>query len=157
MVTDVVERAAAPTAVAPSSPVTRARALALVRLDALALGLAPLLGLGFFAVTTWLAFLRHDHFLTGRFDPEIYTHAAWNSAPGRPFETTLLKTNLSHLAEHVALVLVPIAALYRLLPDPKLLIALQQLALALLGWPLFVVARRVLGSAWQALVVLGCF
>ena len=36
----------------------------------------------------------------------------------RPVATTLLKTNLSHLAEHVALVLVPIAGLYRLLPDP---------------------------------------
>ena len=34
---------------------------------------------------------------------------------------------------------------------------LQQAALALLGVPLFVVARRVLGSPWQALVVLACF
>ena len=53
--------------------------------------------------------------------------------------------------------LLPIAALYRVVPDPKLLIGLQQAALALLGWPLFVVARARLGSAWQALVVLACF
>jgi uncharacterized membrane protein len=134
-----------------------ARGVARVRLDLLALTLAPLLGVGFFAVTTWLAFARHDAFLTGRFDLEIYTQVVWNTAHGRPFETTLLKSNLSHLAEHVALVLVPIAALYRLWPDPKLLIVIQQAALALLGLPLFAVARRALGSPWPALVLLGCF
>ncbi|MCC7368454.1 MAG: DUF2079 domain-containing protein [Chloroflexi bacterium] len=135
----------------------RSQASARIRLDVLALVLAPLLGLGFFAVTTWLAFARHDTFMTGRYDLEIYTQVVWNTAHGRPFETTLLKTNLSHLAEHVALVLLPVAALYRLYPDPKLLIAIQQASLALLGWPLFVVARQRLGSAWQAVVVLAGF
>lgn len=154
MVTDVVTRAAAPIASATRTPV---RSSAWTRLDLLAVVLAPVLGLGFFLVTTWVAFARHDMFLTGRFDLEIYTQVVWNTAHGRPFETTLLKSNLSHLAEHVALVLVPIAALYRLLPDPKLLIAIQQATLALLGWPLFLVARRALGSPWQALIVLACF
>jgi uncharacterized membrane protein len=123
----------------------------------LAPSVAVVLGLAFFGVTTWLAFARHDAFLSGRFDLEIYTQVIWNTGHGHPFETTLLKSNLSHLAEHVALVLLPIAALYRLLPDPKLLLALQQAALALLGLPLFIVARRALGSAWQALIVLACF
>jgi uncharacterized membrane protein len=154
MVTDVIERPA----VSSAPPATaRPHVSARVRFEALALVLAPLLGAGFFAVTCWLAFARHDAFMTGRFDLEIYTQVVWNTAHGRPFETTLLKTNLSHLAEHVALVLLPIAALYRLFPEPKLLIAIQQGALALLGWPLFVVARAKLGSAWSALVVLACF
>jgi uncharacterized membrane protein len=156
MVTDVVERAAI-SAAPPTTVTARARPSARVRLDTVAVVLAPLLGLGFFAVTSWLAFARHDAFLTGRYDLEIYTQVVWNIAHGRPFETTLLKSNLNHLAEHVALVLVPIAAIYRLFPEPKLLIAIQQAALALLGWPLFVVARAKLGSAWQALVVLACF
>lgn len=155
MATDVIEQAATPAAAPPVS--ARSQATSLARLDVLALVLAPLLGVGFFAVTSWLAFARHDMFMTGRFDLEIYTQVVWNTAHGRPFETTLLKTNLNHLAEHVALVLLPIAALYRLIPDPKLLIAIQQGSLALLGWPLFVVARARLGSAWQALAVLGCF
>lgn len=154
MVTDVVNRAAAPVASARSAP---ARASARIGLERLAIVLASGLGLAFFVATTWIAFARHDTFLTGRFDLEIYTQVVWNTANGRPFETTLLKSNLSHLAEHVALVLVPIAALYRLWPDPKLLIAIQQAALALLGVPLFVVARRALGSPWQATLVLACF
>jgi uncharacterized membrane protein len=125
--------------------------------DWLVPALGVVLGLAFFGVTTWLAFARHDAFLTGRFDLEIYTQVIWNIGHGHPFETTLLKSNLNHLAEHVALVLIPIAALYRLLPDPKALLALQQAALALLGVPLFIVARRALGSPWQALMVLACF
>ena len=154
MVTDVVNRVAAPV---PSAARVPARASVRISVDLLALIVAPVLGLAFFGATTWIAFARHDAFLTGRFDLEIYTQVVWNTAHGRPFETTLLKSNLSHLAEHVALVLLPIAALYRLLPDPKLLIAIQQASLALLGWPIFLVAKRALGSAWQASVVLACF
>src|SRR5262249_42728748 len=133
------------------------RSVARTRLDSLAMVLATLCGLAFFAVTSWIALVRHDAFLTGRFDLEIYTQVVWNTAHGQPFATTLLKSNLNHLAEHVALILLPIAAIYRLAPDPKLLILIQQAALALLGVPLFIVARRVLGSAWQALLVVACF
>jgi len=154
MATDVIERPAIPAAFPRR---TRTQATARLRLNLLALVLGSLFGIAFFGVTTWMAFARHDTFMTGRFDLEIYTQVVWNTAHGRPFETTLLKSNLSHLAEHVALVLLPIAAIYRLLPDPKLLILIQQASLALLGWPLFLVARQRLGSAWPALVVLGCF
>ena len=118
---------------------------------------AGALGVGFFALTAWMAFTRHDTFNTGRLDLEIYTQVVWNTAAGRPFETTLLKTNLSHLAEHMALVLVPISWLYRVVPDPKLLIGIQQLGLAFIGWPLFLWARRALGAPAQALVVVACF
>ena len=156
MVTNVAEHIATPADAARLTP-TPDRARGVAGLAALPVVVAVLCGLAFFAVTCWLAFARHDMFLTGRFDLEIYTQVVWNTGHGRPFETTLLKSNLSHLAEHVALVLVPISWLYRLYPDPKFLIALQQGALALLGLPLFVVARRALGSGWQAVLVLACF
>jgi uncharacterized membrane protein len=157
MATDVAERAPAQSLAAVPAGLAPARAAIRLRLEWLALTLAISLGLAFFGVTTWLAIARHDAFLTGRFDLEIYTQVIWNIGHGHGFETTLLKTNLNHLAEHVALSLVPIAALYRLWPDPRLLFMLQQGALTLLGLPLFVVARRALGSTWQALVVLACF
>jgi uncharacterized membrane protein len=154
MVTDV-ERPAA----APRPPLS----LAVPRLRgwALAISLPGLLavsaGVGFWALTTSLAIARYAAFETGRFDLEIYTQVVWNLAHGHPFATTLLKSNLNHLAEHVALALVPISWLYWLLPDPRLLLAIQQGALALLGWPLYAVARRALGSGWMALAVLVCF
>ena len=77
MVTDVVERVAVPAAPPVSA---RAQASSRVRLESLAVALAPLLGIGFFLVTSWMAFVRHDVFLTGRFDLEIYTQVVWNTA-----------------------------------------------------------------------------
>ena len=118
---------------------------------------AVALGGAFVALTLWMALMRHATFNTGRFDLEIYTQVVWNTAHGRPFETTLLKTNLNHLAEHVALVLVPISWLYAAAPDPRVLITIQQVALGLLGWPVYQWASRALGSPWQALVALACF
>ena len=112
MVTNV-ERAAA-----PASPVVvaapRVWDVPLAAYLPTVLGVAS--GAGFWLLTTWMAFARYAAFQTGRFDLEIYTQVVWNTAHGHPFATTLLKSNLSHLAEHVALVLIPISSLYRLLP-----------------------------------------
>ena len=58
-----------------------------------------------------LAIARHNAFASGRQDLEIYLQTLWNTAQGRPFATTLLKSNESHLAEHLALVLLPLAPL----------------------------------------------
>jgi uncharacterized membrane protein len=153
MVTDV-ERATAPR---PPAMVAVSGVRALPALASLPGVLAVGAGAGFWALTTWMAFARYAAFETGRFDLEIYAQVVWNIAFGQPFATTLLKSNLSHLAEHVALVLIPISWLYRVVPDPRLLLAIQQLALALLGWPLYAMARRALGSGWAALAVLICF
>jgi len=155
----VAEHAAAPPAMSrarasdPPKLTPRTWSISRVAATAAAGGLGAL----FFAVTAWMAFARHAAFNTGRYDLEIYTQVVWNLSQGNGFATTLLKTNLSHLAEHVALVLVPLAGLYWLFPDPRLLLGVHQLALALLGWPLFVTARRALGSDLQALIVLACF
>ena len=156
MVSNVAERAAAAPAVPSPLPIRRPASRA-IGAERVAVAVAVGLGAAFLVLTCWLAFSRHATFNTGRYDLEIYTQVVWNTAHGRPFETTLLKTNLNHLAEHVALVLVPLSWAYRLLPDPRLLLGVHQLALTLLGWPLFAVARRALGSDWQALAVLACF
>ncbi len=119
--------------------------------------IAGAIAAGWFGLATWLALARHEAFSTGRADLEIYTQVAWNTANGLPFATTLLKTNLNHLAEHVALVMIPLSFLYRAWPDPRLLLVVQQLGLALVGLPLYWLARRQLGSGWEATVVLVCF
>lgn len=88
------------------------------------------LGLVCFLTATALGWLRHAAFATGRHDLEIYTQVTWSLANGAPFATTLLRSNTLHLAEHLALALLPLAPLYGLVPDPRLLIAAQQFALA---------------------------
>src|SRR5919204_4564202 len=89
---------------------------------------ATALGLAAFLVFSGLAIARHQAYASGRQDLEIYLQTLWNTAQGRPFATTLLKSNELHLAEHLALALLPLAPLYGLLPDPRLLIVLQQAA-----------------------------
>src|SRR3954454_12583871 len=107
MVTNVETAAASRPPVVVAVPRTRSLPVAAYLPSLLAIGA----GAGFWALTTWMAFARYTAFAAGRFDLEIYTQVVWNIANGHPFATTLLKSNLNHFAEHVALVLIPIAGL----------------------------------------------
>ena len=104
-----------------------------------------------------LAIARHEAYASGQHDLEIYLQTLWNTAHGSPFATTLLKSNELHLAEHLALVLLPLAPLFGLLPDARLLFVLQQLALALAGLPIWLVARRRLGPGAAFVLLAGFF
>jgi uncharacterized membrane protein len=114
-----------------------------------------LCGLLFFGALSVLAINRHHAFATGRHDLEIYAQVVWNTANGAPYATTLLRTNTLHLAEHLALVLLPLAPLYGALPDPRLLLLIQQATLATAALAIGFFARRRLGDA-AGLVVLAC-
>ncbi|MCC7105567.1 MAG: DUF2079 domain-containing protein [Chloroflexi bacterium] len=85
----------------------------------------------------------------------VYTQAVWGIGNGHPFSTTLLANNHLHLGEHLALLLLPIAPLYALVPDPRLLLLIQQLALAASGLPVYWFARQRLGHAPSLLVTAG--
>lgn len=115
--------------------------------------LALALGLLFVLVTTFLTWAEHETYNSTSLDMAVYTQLLWNAANGRPFETTLLLQNRLHLAEHLALLLLPLAPLYGLISDPRPFLLLQQVALALAGWPVFLLARRKLG-AWPAVAIL---
>src|SRR5688572_1890884 len=105
----------------------------------------------------WFAQAQHSAYSTGRQDLEIYAQVIWNTANGRPYETTLLKTNRSHLAEHLSGAVLLLAPLYKLAPSPMLLIGIQQVALGLAALPIFAFARVRTGSAGIALVATaGC-
>jgi uncharacterized membrane protein len=100
-----------------------------------ALALAVAFGLAFWVVATATFVVEHLTHNVYHRDYAIYVNTLWNTANGRPFQTSMLIANSSHLAEHVALVLLPLAPLSQLVPQPVLLIALQQAALALAGVP----------------------
>ena len=107
----------------------------------------------------WLALglLRHAAYASGRQDLEIYLQVLWSTAEGRPFASTLLKSNELHLAEHLALILLPLAPLYALIPRAELPIVAQQAALAATGAPIYWLARRALGSAGGLVPLLGFY
>lgn len=109
------------------------------------------------AAITWLAVAQHATFHTRARDMGIYAQVVWNGGHGRPFASTLLADNGSHLAEHVAPVLAVLAPAYALVPDPRLLLVIQQLCLAGAGLVLFSWARRRVGDPLALLLLLGFY
>ena len=95
-----------------------------------------------------LSALRHDAFMTGRFDLGNMVQAVWTTAHGHPLRMTDLHGDqISRLAAHVDPILVLFAPLWWLWPSPQLLLVVQALVVALGAVPVFVVARKHLGSA----------
>ena len=130
-----------------------ARLAARDRWSWLALGAGAL----FAVVTTVLTWTEHATYNSTSLDIGVYTQLVWNMAHGHPFETTLLLQNRLHLAEHIALLLQPLAPLYGLAPDVRILLLLQQTALGLSGLPVYWLARRRLNGPLALLVVLGYY
>lgn len=141
----------APAAPASGAPDPRTAVAGGRRWSGAALGLL----LAWWLLLSALALARHAAYASGRQDLEIYLQTLWGSAQGRPFATTLLKSNELHLAEHLALSLLPLVPLYGLIPSAGLLLALQQAALALAGLPVWLAARRLLGPRAALLVLAG--
>jgi hypothetical protein len=99
-----------------------------------------------FMLFAWVAVRQHDTFHTRARDMGIYAQVIWNTGQGRPFASTLLEDNRLHIAEHVAPVMALIVPLYALVPDPRILLLLQQFSLAAAGLPLYFWARKQVGD-----------
>ncbi|TML96218.1 MAG: DUF2079 domain-containing protein [Actinobacteria bacterium] len=95
-----------------------------------------------------LSALRHDAFVTGRFDLGNMVQAVWSTAHGHPLRMTDLHGDqISRLAAHVDPILVLFAPLWWLWPSPQLLLVAQALVVALGAVPVFLLARKHLRSA----------
>ncbi|MBI2911636.1 MAG: DUF2079 domain-containing protein [Chloroflexi bacterium] len=103
---------------------------------AFALALAQLAG---------LALLRHASFHSQALDLGSLAQVAWNTSQGRWFESSVIPTTANLLAEHFAPIFLLLAPVYRVFPDPRLLLFLQAAGLALGSLPLYLLARRRLG------------
>jgi uncharacterized membrane protein len=119
--------------------------------------LLPLLIAAAFAVlTTWMTWAEHATFNSTSLDMAVYSQLVWDGGAGRPFETTLLLNNRLHLAEHLALLLLPLTPLYALVADVRLLLGMQQVILGLTAAPVYWLSRRWLGS-WPAVTLTACY
>jgi uncharacterized membrane protein len=103
----------------------------------------------------WLALARHSTFNTHALDLGYTVNTVWNTAHGRPFYFSTYQQaefeldipleeieqvdNL--LSYHVEPLLGPIALLYRLWEDPRLLLMLQTIVIALGALPVYGLAR----------------
>jgi uncharacterized membrane protein len=105
-------------------------------------------GAGFAA----LSVLRHRAFTTGRFDLGNLVQAVWWTAHGHPLRMTNLHgQQISRLAAHVDPILAVFGPLWWVWPSPDVLLIVQALAVASGAWPVFVLARKHLGSPRAAL------
>lgn len=94
-----------------------------------------------------LSILRHRAFETGRFDLGNMVQAVWATAHGHPLQVTDLHGDqFTRLGAHVDPILVLFAPLWWLWPSPDMLLAVQALAVALGAVPVFLLARKHLGS-----------
>ncbi len=111
--------------------------------------------IGLFIVTFGaLAFARHLSFKSHALDLGTMAQAAWNTGQGRWLEYTPLFEEyvpappLSNrlVSGKMELVFLPLGLLYRFIPSPLVLLAVQTLALGLSAWPLYHVLYLTLRS-----------
>jgi len=107
---------------------------------------------GWAVLFSLLSVARHRAFWTGRFDLGNMVQAVWSTSEGRPLETTdVLGRQFVRLGAHVDPLLVVFAPLWRLWPDPALLLVGQATAVALGAVPVFLLGRRWLADDRLAL------
>lgn len=105
-----------------------------------------LIGLLWVVYVSWSSAAEVDTYNSTSRDIGVYLQLLWNTAHGRPFQTTLLEANRVHLAEHVALLVPVLAPVFALVPDVRWLFAAQTTVLALAAAPVYLLARRLLGG-----------
>jgi uncharacterized membrane protein len=91
--------------------------------------------------------IRHESFNTARFDHGNMVQAVWNTAHGRPLEsTTSTGETFLRLGAHVDPILTLFALPWSIWPNPLLLSTVQAFALAFGALPVFWLARKYAGS-----------
>jgi uncharacterized membrane protein len=94
--------------------------------------------------------LRHMNRQSTILDLGIQTQVVWNTAQGRPFESSIEVRN--YLGDHLSLILALLAPLYWVWPDVRLLLVFQAVVLALGAYPVYRLAREELSDERVGLV-----
>jgi uncharacterized membrane protein len=103
-------------------------------------------------VFSFLTVLKHEAFETTAFDLGNMDQAVWNSLRGRFLPFTNWGEEGTRLAYHVDPILILISPLYLIYSDPRTLLVLQTVVIALGAWPIYLLARERLGTNAAALV-----
>ena len=93
---------------------------------------------------------KHQGFQSTDFDLGNLSQVMWNTLDGRPFLLTNpegAQPEMS-LGIHVWLIVLPISLVYLVCSDPRTLLILQSVVIALGAWPVFWLARDALPARW---------
>ncbi len=105
--------------------------------------------LAYIAFFTWLSCLAHERFWTGGYDLGNFDQAVWNTLHGRVLRLTNLPEVSSRLGLHFEPILIPLSLSYLVWSDPRTLLLIQTVALALGAVPVYWLARERLND-WSA-------
>lgn len=116
----------------------------------LAIGLALFLA-GYFSYFT---ILHHYRVQTASFDLASYNNILWNLMHGHWFKSSpVLGPEGSHIHHHAEFALYSLLPIYALRPNADTALALQAVLVGAAVIPLYLLARRRLGSPWQAVLI----
>ncbi|HVZ12106.1 MAG TPA: DUF2079 domain-containing protein [Patescibacteria group bacterium] len=103
---------------------------------------------------TYVSFMRYTNFFTGRFDLGNMDQTVWNTLHGRIFELTNPDgvEITSRLAFHSDFLLILLAPFYALWEDPRMLLLIQTVVIALGAYFVYKIAENVLRHKYIALV-----
>ena len=105
---------------------------------ALAVGLLIAAYIAFFGTLT---VRQHDAFETTAFDLGNVDQAVWNTRHGRFFAMTNIEGLENRLGTHVEPILLPVSLLYFAWSDPRALLLLQTVVIALGAWAVYKLAN----------------
>lgn len=93
-------------------------------------------------VFSWLSVARHEAFSSGRFDLGNMVQAIWSTGQGRFLETTDVSgEQFTRLGAHVDPILALFAPIFRVWPEPGILLVTQAMVVALGALPVFWLGR----------------
>lgn len=98
----------------------------------------------FVGLISILTAVKYAYFGYNAIDLAYFNQVFWNTIHGRPFAQSI-HPHLS-LGDHAELAILPLSLLYSLKPDPRTLLFLQAVALALPAWPLYLIAKNRLAK-----------
>ena len=87
---------------------------------------------------------RHNAFQTTAYDLGHYDQAIWNTRHGRLFAMTNAEGFTNRLGIHVEPILLPLSLLYFVWSDPRALLLLQTIVIALGAWSVYLLTQRAL-------------
>lgn len=101
----------------------------------------------------WLCAAKYARFGYNGIDLAYFNQVFWNTVRGRLFQQSI-HPHLS-LGDHAEFIILGLAPLYAIWQDPRMLLALQALALAACAWPIWLLAREGSSARRAGLVPLG--
>lgn len=110
--------------------------------------LLALIGLYVF-IYSFVAVLKFLNFSFEDFDLAVHDQIMWNIVHGSLFSSIL---GINFLGNHAHLIVFLLVPIYKLFPHPFTLLFLQTLALGLSVYPLYLLAKDVLGYRWAFVI-----